>query len=496
MTGDGQDYRGIQRYTKSGKNCVKWAEQTALPGYNATNYPGADLKVNYCRNPFNTSDWNKARTIWCTTNDAEVKWEECLPIGVIMPVCDNGYAVTSESARQALYYASFVIWAIGGLWVLIILCLINRIRLAIALNKVAAVFLAQNVLVLLIPMVQAFVGVIWMLLWALSASFLLSQVPDSYMPTGGFATYKEAYGTTSPCAFWETGDHCAATPGKCTDKWPQGFVWKDTDCGTDAEPKCFKCAPPRYVFDVRFAISFFVFLWNNAFNVALGQILIAMAVSIWFFSTEKGKVRTVGKAVKTVFRYHVGSVAFGSFIVAVIQFIRYLMKYLEKQASAQKNRVMVLVFKVVGCIIWCFEICVKFLNKNAYIQIALNGTPFCTAAKKAFFLILRNMLRFAAVVALSAAVNVIGFISIMVSTTVIGYFLVRAMHDDVNPVMPCVSYLVMSYIVAKLFMNVFGLAVDTSLQCFLACEEMGGCGDFIPGVLAKWVKKNVEKDSE
>ena len=32
---------------------------------------------------------------------------------------------------------------------------------------------------------------------------------------------------------------------------------------------------------------------------------------------------------RNVFRYHLGSLAFGSFIIAVIQFIRYLMKYYE-----------------------------------------------------------------------------------------------------------------------------------------------------------------------
>jgi hypothetical protein len=73
------------------------------------------------------------------------------------------------------------------------------------------------------------------------------------------------------------------------------------------------------------------------------------------------------------------------------------MKYLEKQASAQKNRIMVIVFKAVQCILWCFEKFIKYLNKNAYIQVALLGTNFCTSAKVAFSLILRNFARFGVV---------------------------------------------------------------------------------------------------
>ena len=38
------------------------------------------------------------------------------------------------------------------------------------------------------------------------------------------------------------------------------------------------------------------------------------------------------KQARNVFRYHLGSLAFGSFIIAVIQFIRYLMKYYENLA--------------------------------------------------------------------------------------------------------------------------------------------------------------------
>ena len=36
-------------------------------------------------------------------------------------------------------------------------------------------------------------------------------------------------------------------------------------------------------------------------------------------------------------RYHLGSVAFGSLILAIVQFIRYFFKYLEKQADAIVN---------------------------------------------------------------------------------------------------------------------------------------------------------------
>jgi hypothetical protein len=54
------------------------------------------------------------------------------------------------------------------------------------------------------------------------------------------------------------------------------------------------------------------------------------------------------------------------------------------------------------------EKCMKFINKNAYIQCAIFGTPFCHSARKAFYLILRNAAWIGAVSYVSAAVLVVG----------------------------------------------------------------------------------------
>ena len=35
------------------------------------------------------------------------------------------------------------------------------------------------------------------------------------------------------------------------------------------------------------------------------------------------------------------------------------------------------------------------------------------------------------------------------------------------------------------FLNVFGLAVSSTLQCFLACEEMDLLGGFVPKEMSK-----------
>jgi len=69
----------------------------------------------------------------------------------------------------------------------------------------------------------------------------------------------------------------------------------------------------------------------------------------------------------------------------------------------------------------CWKI-IKFINKNAYIQIAISGKNFCFACKDALLLILRNPLRFAALGGLGSLFTVMGFCIICAANVALGYF--------------------------------------------------------------------------
>merc|ERR1719218_67991 len=120
-------------------------------------------------------------------------------------------------------------------------------------------------------------------------------------------------------------------------------------------------------------------------------------------------------------RYHMGTAAFGSLLIAIIKMIQAVVTYIEQQTKkiTDKNeftkKLAALIFCCIRCCLWCIEKFMKFLNKNAYVQTAIYGTSFMTSAKKAFFLILRNMARVAAVGFVSDFILVIGqmFISML-----------------------------------------------------------------------------------
>lgn len=124
----------------------------------------------------------------------------------------------------------------------------------------------------------------------------------------------------------------------------------------------------------------------------------------------------------------------------------------------------------------CFERFIEFLNKNAYIQIALQGKSFCGAAKDAFSLIMSNIVRFAIVGRVGAIFQFIGVMMI----TLAGAFFTYAMLSYVtefkslvtSPLLPSIVSGVVCFVVGYLFMIVYGMGIDTILQCFLLDETL------------------------
>lgn len=71
----------------------------------------------------------------------------------------------------------------------------------------------------------------------------------------------------------------------------------------------------------------FMFLWFFAFLDALTQFVLASTVAIWYFSQENCH-KPVTRSFYRAFRYHLGSIAFGSLLVAIVQIVRLYLYYI------------------------------------------------------------------------------------------------------------------------------------------------------------------------
>ena len=236
----------------------------------------------------------------------------------------------------------------------------------------------------------------------------------------------------------------------------------------------------------------FCLFWTIAFLQALGEIVISMSVAKWYFTRDKWNIGsgTVFKSIYEAMRYHLGTAAFGSFIIAVTKIIRLIVAKAQKKARDLGNSLGEALLCCCQCCLWCFEKFIKFLNKNAYIQCAIFGTPFCRSAREAFGLITRNVGRVGSITYVSTIVLFVGKFFISCLTTAAAYIYIgREIGDDLFSLGgPCGLIFVMSYFIGDMFLDVFDMSTSTVLHCFVADEEMfDGDECYAEGKLRDWL---------
>jgi len=140
---------------------------------------------------------------------------------------------------------------------------------------------------------------------------------------------------------------------------------------------------------VRFYYFVFATLWSNALLQAITTFVIASSCCMWYYSHGPAHdlhlpvLRSFGRSI----RYHLGSLAFGSLLLAIVQFIQFAFEVIKKQidhSGAGNNRIAEYTTNCIRCCLACLERIVQFINKMAYILIALKGGNFCTSAKEGF----------------------------------------------------------------------------------------------------------------
>lgn len=132
-----------------------------------------------------------------------------------------------------------------------------------------------------------------------------------------------------------------------------------------------------------------------------------------------------------------------------------------------------------NCIRCCLDCChrfVKYINENAYCQIALTGENFCTAAMNGFLLILKHTATFAFTRGIGGIFNVLGKLSVSVLVTASCYFIIRywpEQYDKIgSPIAPLIIVFLISYSIAFLFMMIYSTTATCILHALYADIDM------------------------
>lgn len=220
----------------------------------------------------------------------------------------------------------------------------------------------------------------------------------------------------------------------------------------------------RYVF----FFQVFMLFWINAFLMGCTEFIIGCSAVIWYFectSDTKG-AGSVWKGWKWLNRYHLGSIAFGSFVIAVCQMIRFLFEYYRKKlesADPTKSKLVKFLLCATGYILWIMNKCVKYITKNAYIQVALTCDSFCRSAWNAFALIIKNADRFGAGLSIGTVFNVFGIGCIMALNGGACYLFMTNYPNLVqvdDPIPPTVMVCIISCVIGTQFLSIFSYSTD------------------------------------
>uniref|UniRef100_A0A8C7UNE4 Choline transporter-like protein n=1 Tax=Oncorhynchus mykiss TaxID=8022 RepID=A0A8C7UNE4_ONCMY len=313
----------------------------------------------------------------------------------------------------------------------------TRILIAIALIQESSKAVSHMMSTLFYPLITFVLLVVCVAYWGITAL---------YLATSGIPVYKVV-------ALNSTQDNCGQISGNETCDPQVNYSW---------------CRSARCIF----------IKYNN--EGLLQRNLLAGAFASYYWALNKpSDIPTfpLSQAFIRTIRYHVGSLAFGALILTLIQIIRIILEYLDHKTRAAQNPCSRFLMCCLKCCFWCLEKFIKFLNRNAYIMIAIYGKNFCVSAKNAFMLLMRNIVR---VVVLDKVTDLLLFFGKMLvvgGVGVLAFFFfsgrIRLPGSNFRTEMlnyywmPIIVVVVGAYLIAYGFFSVYSMCVDTLFLCFL-----------------------------
>ena len=380
---------------------------------------------------------------------------------------------------------------VAVLLLLLILVLYKRIRVATAMISQASRAVNSAVSTLFFPIVP-FVLQLGVVALFLGVALFAASMGDP--------TYQVVKPDDCSCPLVNTGDNCTVDDfnAKCTSN--------DPDCANGCVFAGYEPHPAAIYLQI---YNVFALFWGLFFCSALGELILAGAFASWYWTFDKKHdlpslpvLSSAGRAV----RYHLGTVAFGSLIIAIIRMARATLEYIQRQTKGVDNPVARGVIRCCKCCLWCFEKFMRFINRNAYIVCAIYGSNFCASAKDAFSLLMRNILRVVVVNSTCEVMLLMGKLVVTALVTIGSFYFMedripiegldRYVPTTQHSWVPITTVAIASYFVCSVFFSVYTMAVDTIFMCFLEDIERNNGTPEKPYYMSKSLMKVLGKKNK
>lgn len=210
--------------------------------------------------------------------------------------------------------------------------------------------------------------------------------------------------------------------------------------------------------------------WMTQFCIACQHMVIAGAVAEWFFTRSKENLESpLRKSFNRLIRYHLGSIALGSLLVALVQFVRAILSAIQNQVKEAQNDVGRAIFRACQCCLYCFEKFLTYLTRNAYIEIAIYGKNFCWSGEQAVKVLTTNSMRVFAINSVGDFVLFLSKVFVVSLTLLIGSAVIEKI-EGVQHMWVLLSVVgLFTYFVSHCFITVYEMVIDSIFICF--CED-------------------------
>ena len=229
-------------------------------------------------------------TLYCALKGGLLEMSAIDPVGVTATSMSTNATLTGTNGTigvdlnasddvKVFEYATYVMAGVAGVALLFTLLMIRRLMIAIACLKVATQAIAAMPMILFSPIIPMLMNVAFMA-WACFVAVYL----------------------------YASGELKKDSEGTVTISWNETLQYMGL----------------YHLFGV---------FWTTQFIAGFGVMMTAGAIAAYYWQREDMPRGPIRKSIGRATRYHLGSIALGSFIVAVVQFVRAIMEYVNKKTK-------------------------------------------------------------------------------------------------------------------------------------------------------------------
>lgn len=218
-----------------------------------------------------------------------------------------------------------------------------------------------------------------------------------------------------------------------------------------------------YLIYIAFGAIWFYFFIQGCMKFTISY---CYAIFYWMSNKEISNIpfMVALKSISILIKYHIGSIALGSFLIAILYFIQIMLDYLKRNQASDKPLLKFFI-SCLQCILGCCQKIIEVLTENAYIEIAISGNNFCVSAKKALSVVIDMPAKFASLLFTIKIIVFMNIIFVSGAIAIITHYHSKYLPQIDTPMVILVSNFIIALIISSIMLEVYSFGSRTLFFC-------------------------------